>query len=427
MATLKLTDGNEVPVENNQESARLLNYAFNNSGHIPGQAEALDWSRFVGSLKDTVAAGSIKPLLTSSIEITMRESVEPLMPIHTLFDVIQARGMSTQVVAGAIGAAFHAADVGEQGTYPEATFTMGGGMQTAMIGKCGIQQSFTDDALRYANFDLMGLNLREMAKAMKRHKENKARAFLRQLGVPLFDNADPTSSLFGICTGRGLDMAANGALTMDDLLKAVSHSAEQGYVYDLLIVHPTTYLMFQHDPVMRNLFLMGQGGSYFGQTAGNPGPLDPWGWGNMGPARGRFVTPVGAANGDDPTGNFNSIAWGSDSRPVLPSYGPKGITVLASAMVPFDESTGLSDAYFVSSGNVGMMLVDEGETKAEWYDQTREVTTIRMRERYGFAIKNDGMGVGLIKNLKVVRNYWDGAVHAEAAPVEPIDVTTAVV
>jgi hypothetical protein len=37
------------------------------------------------------------------------------------------------------------------------------------------------------------------------------------------------------------------------------------------------------------------------------------------------------------------------------------------------------------------------------------------------------MGVGLLKNIVTVRNYWDGAVHSEAVTVEDIDPSTPVV
>ena len=426
---LKLRDNaGDMPFnEDSQEDAKKLYDAFTNSGRVAGEETPLDWGSLVTTLRDTVSSSNIRPLLSSSIEIMMREPVEPMMMVAGMFSRVAAKGMTTQVLAGALGGAFHAADVGERGTYPKAMFTLGGGMQTAVIGKSGIEASFTEEALRYSTWDLMGINLRMMSQALKRHKERKAIAFLRSLGVPLFDNADPTSSLFGVLSGRGLDMAANGSCVMDDLFKALGHSAEQGYIYDVALVHPMTYMMWEHDPVMRNLFLNGTGGSYFGQKTGNPGPLDPWGWGAMGPARGRLVTPIGAASGADPSGDFNSIAWAANSAPVLPGYGPKGLRIVPCPEVPYDSTTGLSDIYLVSSGNVGFLLEDEGETKAEWFDYERDIINVRLRERYGFALAVEGLGVGVIKNAVTVRNYWDGAVHTEAVSVSEISSTTPVV
>jgi hypothetical protein len=415
----KLRDGELALPTGEKEAASLLADMFQNQGRVPDQDQQVEWEDMYKILtpkrnEDTVHSSEIRPLLQSSMEILIREPLEPLMIITGLFNRVQAKGLTTQVLAGALGGAVYAADVPEGGTYPENFFQVGGALQTAYIGKSGIQASFTDEALRYSTWDIFSMNLRMMGQALVRHKEKKASAFLSTLGTRLYDNADPTNSLFGVLTGRGLDMAANGSLTVDDLFRAMAHMAEEGFQPDVLLVNPLFFYQFLQDPIMRNMMMTYGGGSYFQKWQGNIGPRDPWSNGAMGaqgPSTGNKLIPSGAATGETPTGIVGR-EHGMNSGFPIPSYFPWSFRVEVSPLVPFDSETLLGDIYLLSSGNVGFFLVDEELTQVEWRDETAEIAKVKMRERYGFAIANEGQGVGVMKNVKLAKNYWDGTVKA---------------
>lgn len=416
---LKLRDGDLALPTGEKEAATFVADLFSNRGKVPDQDRQLDWEEMYKILsprrnEDTVHSSEIRPLLQSSMEILIREPLEPMMTISNIFTRIQAKGLTTQVLAGAIGGAVYAADIPEGGTYPENMFQLGGAMQTAHIGKSGIQASFTDEALRYSTWDIFSMNLRMMAAALVRHKEKKAAAFLSTLGTRLFDNADPTNSLFGVLTGRGLDMAANGSLGLDDLFKGIAHMTEEGFQPDVLLVNPLFYMQYLQDPVMRNMMMAYGGGNYFNKWQGNIGPRDPWSNGAMGGqgiSPGNKITPMGAANGETPTGIVGR-EHGMNSGFALPNYFPWSFRIEVSPLVPFDAETGLGDIYLLSSGNVGYFLVDEDLTQVEWRDETLEIAKVKMRERYGYALAYEGQGCGVIKNAKLARNYWDGTVKA---------------
>jgi hypothetical protein len=258
------------------------------------------------------------------------------------------------------------------------------------------------------------MNLRMMGQALVRHKEKKASAFLSTLGTRLYDNADPTNSLFGVCTGRGLDMAANGSLTVDDLFKAMAHMAEEGFQPDVMLVNPLFFYQFLQDPVMRNMMLAHGGGDYFNKWSGVVGPRDPWSNGAIGTqgiTTGNKLVPYGAPTGETPTG-ITGREHGMTATFPIPGYFPWSFRVVVSPLVPFDAETQLGDIYLLSSGNVGFFLVDEELTQVEWRDESVDIAKIKMRERYGFAIANEGQGVGVMKNVKLARNYWDGTVKA---------------
>ena len=287
-------------------AARYLADMIRNRGMLPDSEDRVNWETFANTIspknQDLVRTSEITPLLQESMEILIREPVEPNMTITPLFTRVQAQGLNTQILAGAMGAVY-AGDVQEHGTYPEVNFQMGGAVSTAYIGKSGIAASFTDEALRYSTFDIMAKNLELMGNALVRHKEQKAVQFLKQLGTSLFDNLNPAQSIYGVTTGRGIggadgdQLVANGSLSMDNLMRAMAHMSEEGFTPNILLMHPLFYYSFIQDPVLRNMMLAHGGGSIFNPYSGDPGPLAPYSNGALGargPSNGtRVVNPRG--------------------------------------------------------------------------------------------------------------------------------------
>ena len=412
----KLSDGKVLDLPTTEKAAaRYLADMISNNGQLPDSEEKVKWSTFVETISprntDLVRSSEITPLLQKSMEILIREPVEPMLIITSLFNRVMAEGLSTQVLAGAIGAVY-AQDVQEHGTYPEVNFQIGGAVSTAYIGKSGIAASFTDEALRYSTYDIMAMNLKLMGNALARHKEQKAAAFLKSLGTTLFDNTVPAQSLFGATTGRDIDMQPNSSLTMEDLMRGMAHMAEEGFAADTLLMHPLFYYKFLQDPVLRQMMLSHGGGSYFNAYSGNPGPQLPFqqgAMGAMGPSNGRSIVPGGNAAGTAAT-PLAGRSQQATSAPNLPSYFPFGFRVLVSPLCPFDPEAMTGDIFLLSSGNVGFHLVDEDPTTVEWRDENTEVVKIKIRERYGFAVAHEGQGVGVFKNVAVEQNFFDGTV-----------------
>jgi hypothetical protein len=430
MFNLKLVDGGgpvELP-DDTRGAAKFLAKTIVSSGRAPGQDSKIDWKDFADKLllRDNVSISHIRPLIETSIQMILREPLEPMMAITGLFTRVETRGLEQRVIGGAIGAVY-AEDVEEGGKYPEVMFQIGGGLQTAYIGKSGIAASFTDEALRYTTWDIMAINLRAMRNAIIRHKEQKAISFLRNMGTSLFDNLSPSTSLFGVATGRGLDMAANGSVTMDDIFKAMAHMGDEGFFPDVMLMNPQMHMLWVQDPVLRGMVMAWGGGTFFNQFSGTTGPLDPWSNGAVGaagPTQGNVVIPTGNAAGETPTG-MAGREHGMTSAPSFPSYMPWKMRIIVSPFVPFDPTTGLSDIYLLSSGNVGLLLVDENPVEVSWRDEDHEVSKVKIRERYGFHVANEGFGIGLLRNIPFTRNYWDGTIQATVIDaIEEIDPAT---
>ena len=446
MSTIKLHDGMELQLPSNPKSAaRYFADMIVNRGELPDSESRVSWENFANTIspkyRDAISSSEITPLLQESMEILIREPVEPSMVITPLFTRVQAQGLNTQILAGAMGAVY-AADVQESGTYPEVNFQMGGAVSTAYIGKSGIAASFTDEALRYSTFDIMAKNLQLMGAAMVRHKEQKAVAFLKQLGTTLFDNLNPAQSIYGVLSGRGLAdngaggsvLQANGSMTMENLMRAMAHMSEEGFTPDTLLMHPLFYYTFVQDPVLRTMMLAHGGGSIFNPYTGDPGPLAPYSNGAMG-ARGpstgtRVVNPRGiGTSGQGTSGeSITSVLERSQqatSAPKLPSYFPFNFRIIVSPLCPYDPESETGDIFLLSTGNVGFHLVDEDATTVEWRDENTETVKVKIRERYGFAVAHEGQGVGVFKNVKRAENRWDGSIDArpgDIAELDPADV-----
>ena len=433
---IKFTDGTELSLPSNRKhAARYMADMISNRGHLPDSEERVSWENVVSILspknRDAISSSEITPLLQESMEILIREPVEPRMAITPLFTRVQAKGLNTQILAGAMGAVY-AGDVQESGTYPEVNFQMGGAVSTAFIGKSGIAASFTDEALRYSTFDIMAKNLELMGNAMVRHKEQKAVAFLKQLGTTLFDNLNPAQSIYGVTTGRGLvagDLVGNGSLNMENLMRAMAHMSEEGFTPDTMLMHPLFYYTFIQDPVLRTMMLSHGGGSIFNPYTGDPGPRDPFSngaLGGRGPSRGTsIVNPrrIGTS-GVGTGGAATSVAERSQlatSAPKLPGYFPFNFQIIVSPLCPYDPESETGDIFLLSSGNVGFHLVDEDATTVEWRDETTETVKVKIRERYGFAVAHEGQGVGVFKNVKCTENRWDGSIDAAPGDIDDID------
>ena len=131
----KLADGRELVLPSGEQAAaRYIADMFANRGQLPDSDDRVEWKAFAETISprntDLVRSSEITPLLQKSMEIMIREPIEPSIVVTSLFNRVQASGMNTQVLAGAMGAVY-AQDIQEHGTYPEVNFQVGGAVSTA--------------------------------------------------------------------------------------------------------------------------------------------------------------------------------------------------------------------------------------------------------------------------------------------------------
>lgn len=374
-----------------------LHGVFSNGGIDPVSGDFLQF-------KDVLNTSNAGPLLPKVIVQVIKESQEPLLVGTNLLEQLDYE-YGQQIVFPAIGAMV-AEDIAEGEEYPEVQPQIGGSTVTAQMGKSGLAFGFTEEMIRYSNWNLMNIWMREAGKAMARHKEWKIFKHLLSLGTPVFDNLNPTTTAKGVTHGRDLVGAANGSMIMDDLFEMYAQVLLNGYVPNGLLMHPLTWLMWVQDATMRQFALSAGGGTFFYGWQGNVNKQTPWsngGQGKLGQGNGRNAIP-----GGNPAGETATALTGYDqtmtSAPNTPSYWPWPMTIHVSPFIPFDPETMLTDVIMFAQGELGALIVDEPLTTEEWSDPKVDIRKIKLRERYTIGVYSEGQAIAVAKNVHVVPN-----------------------
>ena len=249
----------------------------------------------------------------------------------------------------------------------------------------------------------------QAVQALVRWKEKKASDLIFALGQTFIDNKD-TSGNVRHSKGRDSVGAYNYTLLVDDLIDAVMDGVQEGWQFDTIIVNPLAWPIFERDPILREQFFKGiNGGSFYNGASGSGinaasfGVNSPYGK-NVGPS-----TALGGEN--------------SSMSMIIPNYGGLGLNVILSPFAPFslDVDTGkyVTDLLLIQKEHAGLIIIDEDLVTDDWTDPTRDVHRMKFRERYGFAIVNEGKAGRAIRNVVVesAHNFddkiiWDAATGA---------------
>lgn len=391
---------------------------WNNNGWNAPLGQKVEW-------KDAMATPNSRVWLPKTIEQVVREPVEPLLIIPGLLDNV-AYEAGARITFPAIGALV-AYDLAEGQAYPEQQLNIAPGTMTVTVGKTGLAFKITEEMRKHSQFDVINLHLRAARRALDRHKEQKGMNFISALGTTLFDNKDPTSSVYGVCTGRDIAGTGNGSCRMEDLLKAYSFIMMQGFTPDTILMHPMTWSMWMADPLLQTIVKNTGNGSWF-QPHNMPESGRPWdnaGQMGFGKTSARPFTPGGNAASETATA-VGDLDQNLRSQAVIPSYFPKPLNVLVSPFVPFDHDNQLADIMIFDSNNLGALITEEGVTTDEWEDKSVDITKIKLRERYTFGIYHDGLAIGVLRNVPVVPNEIALPVNPMITGLAAIDPTVAV-
>lgn len=369
---------------------------WKSNGHLP------DGNKM--KIEDALSVPNASMMLPKVISNIVKEAQEPLLVGTSLLQRINYSYGQT-ITFPAVGALV-AADIAEGQEYPERSLQMGGSTVTATIGKSGLAVKVTEEMIRYSQFDVIGMHLRAAGRALARHKEVKIFNYIRAMGVAVFDNVNPATSLKGVTTGRDLTGAGNGSVTMDDMFDAYAQVLTQGFFPNTLLMHPLTWTMFVKDATLRAFVLANGGGTFFATWTGNPAGQAPWSGSNqngMGLGVGQNITPAGTPGGAQAT-PLAGYPQAINSAPVLPGYFNIPFKVIVSPFVPYDPRRKLTDIYMFDSSELGALIVDEDIMTEEFNDPRVDIRKIKLRERYGLAILNEGQAIATLKNVKVVAN-----------------------
>lgn len=387
------------------EDLRSYQFVWKNNGMHPTEFDEATGVPARVPVKDAIATPNAGMWLPKVIQNIVKEAAEPLLVGTSLLTRIEHQ-FGTTVTFPAVGALV-AADLAEGQSYPEQQLSWGGATVTATIGKSGVAVKITEEMEMYSQYDIINMHLRAAGRALARHKEEKIFNHIRGMGVTVFDNLVPASALQGVTHGRDLVGAANGSIIMDDLHDMYAQIMTQGFVPNTLLMHPLCWSMFVKDPVLRMLALNGAGGgTFFANITGSPAGQAPWAnssQGGLGVSPGQSIVPGGNA-GSATASPLTDYPQTITSAPQLPGYFPFPFRVIVSPFVNYDPETKLTDIMMFDSNELGALIVGEDVSMDEWRDHSVDIRKIKLKERYAVGIFNEGQGIAVARNVKVVPN-----------------------
>ena len=348
------------------------------------------------SISDAISTPNAPMVFKRVITEVVQEAVEPILIGSRLLTRIGFDGYGAQITFGTLGAVgLKDLDMAEGQEYPEFGIQVGSGTTTANIGKSGLALKITEEMIKYSQWDIFGMHLRQGARALARHKEKKIFNMLNNMGVVVFDNANPTQAEIGRTTGRDLTGAGNGSMTADDLFDMYAKTLERGFTPDTVLVHPLAWAMFLKDPNLRQMCLnTGTTANWFQGYSGSLYPNTPSVWKSLG--------RTGPSTSNPSKEEREGTQTSTPAMPLLAPFG--GLQIIPSAFVPFDPVSKTTSIIMIDSAEVGALVVAEDLTTEEWNDPARDIKKLKLRERYGLAMFNEGQAVSVARNISIEPN-----------------------
>lgn len=311
------------------------------------------------TIREAFASPDAPILFPKVISRTLREAAEPQLLVTPLLGNVRlGKGRSLEFPAVN---AIQAGEVPEGQEYPEQALAFAKQVE-GKVSKKGVKIAFTEEVISDSLWDIVGLHVRAAGRAMARLKEQIALSRFRDAATVVFDNgdADPDTDT----TGRDINGAFNDSLTWDDVLDQAAVLMAENHVPTDFIVHPLMWSVFLKDASF-------------------------------------------AAGGANASQAWNFPARGADSA--VNATAPLGLNVIVSPFVSFTAKDGStpasSDVFLIDRNEVGVMLVKDDLSTDEWNDPTRDIRTLKLKERYDIIALGDGEGITVAKGVALAKNH----------------------
>lgn len=377
-------------------------------------------------IQDLVTTEDLKPFIPKVVKRIVVEALEPnLLIVPNLFTEVNIP-TGQMVEIGSIGSVT-AGKVSQGGIYPQTnitTDTEGAAVQIT-VSKYGCAVNISDEAINESQFDVVTLWLRAAGAALARLKESLAIRLVNDMGVTVFDNADPTNSELGVLTGRDISGAQNGTMTLNDLFDLWAHSAIRGFAPDTLIMSPLAWKVFAVDPQLREIVLKGA------TLATRRMPLGQTpGWGDIFNPAGLGLRYKAEGDEDGLSAYKTTLTPVNSTLNIPPNYLPSPIKVLVSHLVPFTAPSvvggkAITNIIMADSQRCGILVTKESATPEEADIFERDIHQVKIYERYGMGVFDQGKGIVVARNVIVDRNYIFDNVNSRA--LNPLDHSTPLV
>lgn len=345
-----------------------------------------DYSIGKTTIQEAISSTDAVKLIPKVIEGKLREAAEPEYLGTKFFQTVRVDGGNSAVYVIPVVGEVIAYEVGEAGRYnesnPEFT-TLENATLEIRVKKIGVKVSITEEAINDSSWDILGINVRKMGRAMARYKEELIFNNFSTHGHVVFDNnLRPTIKEAGT-TGLGQDGQYNDTLSVEDFLDMTLALMGNGFNPTDVIMHPLTWVVFARNSMIGN-------GLSFGALGGN----------NVHPNGGIQGTP--AAFGMANSGDGQKLIMTPDQ---VQNRLPVPMQVNFSPWVHFDKINKRFDMYCLDRTEVGVIAQREALSTDNWTDPERDIRNLKCKERYGVGILNNGKAVTVARNIAVAPSY----------------------
>lgn len=319
------------------------------------------------SVQDFLATPQAKVLIPRIIIGAARKAAEPIYLASKFFKTIRLK--NGQAIMFPSFGVMRAYDVGEGQEIPQETIDwQTHSNELISVKKVGLRVQYTDEVVRDTEFDIVGMMVSEAGRAMARHSEQKAFKEWQKRSWVVFDNklAAQNPALYAQAATTGVDFNnnLNGTMSIDDYLDLVLAMYNNGYTPTDTVMHPLAFGSF-----IKN-----------GLT-------------------GVFTAPYEKEAKRD---SISSVKIGPEA---MQGRLPFGLTTHLSPFAPINKNDKTFDMFVVDGNNVGVKIVKDDIKTEEFRDPSRDITNIKMIERYGYGSHDEGRAVVSARNISLAKGY----------------------
>lgn len=346
-----------------------------------------DYSKGKINVQESLTTTDSIKMIPKVIEGALREAAEPEYLATRFMNHVNVEGGSNSAVyVIPVVGELTASEVSEGGRYNEDQVefnTIENNQLEVRVKKIGLKVSVTEEAISDSTWDIMGINIRKMGRAMARYKEEWIFNTFSSHGHTIFDNEIREQIPEAGTTGFDANGAYNDTLSVEDFIDIVLALMSNGFTATDVIMHPLVWLVFARNSMIGN-----------GMTFGALGGQNVHQWGQI------QGTPGFAGLSADGKGQ-NIILKPEQVQNRL----PMPLTVNFSPFVKFDKINKKFDMYALDRTEVGVIVQKEGLSTENWTDPERDLRNLKCKERYGVGILNSGKAITVAKNIAVAPSY----------------------
>lgn len=368
------------------EKVRLSSKAIN-MYEMAARNLAGDYSHGKVNVQETLTTTDSIKMIPKVIEGALREAAEPeYLGTRFMNHVNVEGGANSAVYVIPVVGELIASEVSEGGRYNEDQVefnTIENSSLEIRVKKVGLKVSVTEEAIADSSWDIMGINIRKMGRAMARFKEEWIFNTFSSHGHIIYDNAIRQQAPEAGTTGYGEDGQYNDTLSVEDFIDIVLALMSNGFTPTDVIMHPLVWLVFARNSMISNGMtygaLGGQAVHQWGQIQGTPG--------------------------------FAGMTQTADQQKFVlrpeqvQNRLPMPLTVNFSPFVKFDKIEKRFDMYCLDRTEVGVIVQKENLSTENWTDPERDLRNLKCKERYGVGILNNGRAITVAKNIAVAPSY----------------------